>query len=219
MSPDPVSVLSRRPLAQHPQGQGPGPPTPSASTQRDPGPWGRQTQALLSALLPPGSVPRPNYLTSLRHRMPFHHNFAKCLPGCCGDQRDYICVRHQHGVPHAVSAPAGISGLVFGTLLLLALPSLPLSGVLRSHHASPSSTPIDGFLYPSTGPYNHSPSFSFLLGSAHSKKKFVSCLFIFERERQTDRGRAERGRHRIQSRLQALRCQHRNPHGARTHKP
>ena len=53
---------------------------------------------------------------------------------------------------------------------------------------------------------------------------FLSFLmFIFERERETEtehkqgRGR-ERGRHRIWSRLQALSCQHRAPHRARTHK-
>ena len=45
-------------------------------------------------------------------------------------------------------------------------------------------------------------------------------LFIFERERQSmSKGGAERGRHRIQSRLQALSCQHRAWHRAQTHQP
>ena len=53
-------------------------------------------------------------------------------------------------------------------------------------------------------------------------------MFIFERERQTDRqrerqsvsrGGAERGRHRIRSRLRAPSCQHRAGRGARTHEP
>ena len=49
-------------------------------------------------------------------------------------------------------------------------------------------------------------------------------MFIFEREREREtehewrRGR-ERGRHRIQSRLQALSCQHRTRRGAGTHQP
>ena len=46
-------------------------------------------------------------------------------------------------------------------------------------------------------------------------------LFIFERQsmrHEWGRGR-ERGRHRIQSRLQALSCQHRAQCRARTHKP
>ena len=41
-----------------------------------------------------------------------------------------------------------------------------------------------------------------------------------ERERESmSRGGAERGQHRIQSRLQALSCQHRAQRGAQTHKP
>ena len=49
---------------------------------------------------------------------------------------------------------------------------------------------------------------------------FLIFIFIFERERDRQSvsgGRAERGRHRIGSRLQAPRCQHRARHGARTH--
>ena len=43
-------------------------------------------------------------------------------------------------------------------------------------------------------------------------------LFLRERKKQNvSRGEAERGRHRIWSRLQALSCQHRVPRGARTH--
>ena len=48
---------------------------------------------------------------------------------------------------------------------------------------------------------------------------FFYCLFISERHRdriQVGWGR-ERGRHRIWSRLEALSCQHRAWHGARTH--
>ena len=45
-------------------------------------------------------------------------------------------------------------------------------------------------------------------------------LFLRDRERQsTSRGEAERGRHRIRSRLQAPSCQHRAQCGARTHEP
>ena len=47
-------------------------------------------------------------------------------------------------------------------------------------------------------------------------------IYFWQRERETEHERArgrERGRHRIQSRLQALSCQHRAPHGARTHRP
>ena len=47
-------------------------------------------------------------------------------------------------------------------------------------------------------------------------------MFIFERERECKQGRSrerERGRHRIQSRLQALNCWHRARRGAQTHKP
>ena len=56
------------------------------------------------------------------------------------------------------------------------------------------------------------------------KKNFFLSLFIFERERgrqSVSRGGAERerGRHRIQSRLQPRSCQHRARLGARTHEP
>ena len=51
---------------------------------------------------------------------------------------------------------------------------------------------------------------------------FFKYLFVFEGERETEheqgRGR-ERGRHRIQSRLQALNCQHRARCGAQTREP
>ena len=51
---------------------------------------------------------------------------------------------------------------------------------------------------------------------------FNVYLFLKKRQRETEqkqgRGR-ERGRHRIRSRLQALSCQHRGWHGARTHGP
>ena len=54
-------------------------------------------------------------------------------------------------------------------------------------------------------------------------KNIFKCLFIFwehERETECEQGRGrERWRHKIQSRLQALSCQHRAPHGARTHEP
>ena len=44
-------------------------------------------------------------------------------------------------------------------------------------------------------------------------------MLIFEREREHEWGRdKERGRPRIQSRLQALSCQHRTQHGDRIHK-
>ena len=56
---------------------------------------------------------------------------------------------------------------------------------------------------------------------AHHNPGFVNksfLMFIFERETECERGRGrEREGHRIQSRLQALSCQHRSPHGARTH--
>ena len=45
-------------------------------------------------------------------------------------------------------------------------------------------------------------------------------MFIFERERDrvwAGEGQREKGRHRIQSSLQVLSCQHRARHGARTH--
>ena len=49
---------------------------------------------------------------------------------------------------------------------------------------------------------------------------FNVCLFLRERERQSvSRGGAERGRHRIGSRLQAPSFQYRARRGARTHKP
>ena len=51
---------------------------------------------------------------------------------------------------------------------------------------------------------------------------YFILMLIYFWERQTEcklgRGR-ERGRHRIWSRLQALSCQHRARHGARTHEP
>ena len=48
---------------------------------------------------------------------------------------------------------------------------------------------------------------------------FFNIYFLRVRERQsTSRAGAERGRHRIGSRLQALSCQHRARHGARIHK-
>ena len=54
----------------------------------------------------------------------------------------------------------------------------------------------------------------------HVSLNFFSCLFIFERETECKRGKGrERGRHRIQSRLQAMSCQHRAQRGARTHRP
>ena len=44
-------------------------------------------------------------------------------------------------------------------------------------------------------------------------------MFIFEREAECEWGRSrERGKHRIQSRLQAPSSQHRARHGARTHR-
>ena len=55
----------------------------------------------------------------------------------------------------------------------------------------------------------------------HQLKNTFNVLFIFETERdrhEQGRGR-ERGRHRIRSRPQALSCQHRARHGARTHRP
>ena len=51
---------------------------------------------------------------------------------------------------------------------------------------------------------------------------FLFSVYLFLRETETEcewvRGR-ERGRHRIQSRLQVLSCQHRAPCGARTREP
>ena len=50
--------------------------------------------------------------------------------------------------------------------------------------------------------------------------KICNVYYLFLRERETARvgeGQRERGRHRIWSRLQALSCQHRARHGARTH--
>ena len=45
------------------------------------------------------------------------------------------------------------------------------------------------------------------------------CLFLRQRETEHEWGRGrERGRRRIRSRLQALSCQHRAQHGARTHR-
>ena len=49
-------------------------------------------------------------------------------------------------------------------------------------------------------------------------KKIFLTFIHFWRDRQSMSGKgAERGRHRIQSRLQALSCQHRARRGARTH--
>ena len=49
---------------------------------------------------------------------------------------------------------------------------------------------------------------------------FNVYLFLRQRETGCERGRGrERGRHRIGNRLQALSCQHRAQHGARTHGP
>ena len=62
-----------------------------------------------------------------------------------------------------------------------------------------------------SNPYNHEPSF-YLFFNVH--------LFLRQRETEHERGRGrERGRHRIWSRFQALSCQHRTRHGARTHEP
>ena len=45
-------------------------------------------------------------------------------------------------------------------------------------------------------------------------------IYFWDRERQSmSGGGAERGRHRIQSRLHAPSCQHRGQRGARTHEP
>ena len=53
------------------------------------------------------------------------------------------------------------------------------------------------------------------------KKIFFNVhLFLRERDRvQAGEEQRERGRHRIQSRLQSLSCQHRARHEARTHEP
>ena len=53
-------------------------------------------------------------------------------------------------------------------------------------------------------------------GFFKSKGIFFKCLFLRERERQRV-SRGGRGRHRIRSRLQALRCRHRARRGAPTH--
>ena len=54
--------------------------------------------------------------------------------------------------------------------------------------------------------------------SSSEINNFFKCLlFIFEREREQGRVR-KKGRHRIQSRLQALSCQYRARRGAQTHK-
>ena len=46
------------------------------------------------------------------------------------------------------------------------------------------------------------------------------CIYFWETEHEWGRSRErETHTHRIRSRLQALRCQHRARHGARTHKP
>ena len=65
----------------------------------------------------------------------------------------------------------------------------------------------------------------FILGRVYiwKKKNLTSIYFWLQRERECARiggGRGrERGRHRIWSRLQVLRCQHGARLGARTHKP
>ena len=51
---------------------------------------------------------------------------------------------------------------------------------------------------------------------------FLVFIYFWEREGETEyeqRSGIERGRHRIQSKLQALSCQHRDRCGARTHRP
>ena len=49
---------------------------------------------------------------------------------------------------------------------------------------------------------------------------FCTLIYFWETETECEWGRGrERGRHRTQSRLQALSCQHRAWHGARTHEP
>ena len=58
----------------------------------------------------------------------------------------------------------------------------------------------------------------FFLNCWELKKKFF-LTFIHFWETQREWGRAERGRHRIRSRLQALSCQHRTRRGAWTHEP
>ena len=72
-------------------------------------------------------------------------------------------------------------------------------------------------IIPPSRRYHYYIFLSFLL----FKKNFW-CLFIYlfiERERAwVEEGQRERRRHRIQSRLQALSCQHRAWCGARTHK-
>ena len=51
-------------------------------------------------------------------------------------------------------------------------------------------------------------------------KNFFLLIFIFERKTEHEWGRGrERGRHRIQSRLQALSCQHRARCRVQTHEP
>ena len=51
-------------------------------------------------------------------------------------------------------------------------------------------------------------------------KFFFMFIYFWQRETEHELGRGrERGRHRIWSRLQALSCQHRARHGARTHRP
>ena len=53
-----------------------------------------------------------------------------------------------------------------------------------------------------------------------SKGYIHSCVYFWDRERQSmNGGGSERGRQRIWNRLQALSCQHRARHGARTHGP
>ena len=48
---------------------------------------------------------------------------------------------------------------------------------------------------------------------------FLMFTHVWKTETEHERGGAERGRHRIRSRLQALNCQHRAGHRAQTHEP
>ena len=64
------------------------------------------------------------------------------------------------------------------------------------------------------------PSVTVLLIEIQRVMEYFFNLYLFLRETENEQGRnRERGRHRIRSRLQALSCQHRAWHGARTHEP